>query len=81
MDISQDTKNTKIITKAVKDIFPSLPPTFYGTTLIDQVRKKTDSLAYDGTIMRMARRLKQRDPQRFGFRCIDNKHSIYQKTA
>ena len=79
--LSEDTINTIEITKAVKYVFPVLPQTFHATTLITLVRNKTNTRAFDGTIMRMARRLKQRDPKSFGFRCVDNKHSLYEKTT
>ena len=81
MDILSDTPNTKEITKAVGNIFPTLPDTFYATTLIHRVRESTNTRAFDGTIMRMARRLKQRNPELYGFMCVDNRRSIYKKTA
>lgn len=79
-------KTDYTITKAVADVFEELPDTFHATDLINGVRVKLIRnnfelrRPFDSTILRTLRRLRARDYDHFGWKCIDNKEAIYRKT-
>jgi hypothetical protein len=66
-------------TKAIEKAFKEMPWNFYATDLINRTRRITGRYEFDSTILRILRRLRQRNPQDYSWVCIDTQKAIYVK--
>lgn len=67
------------ITTAVKNVFDNMPDTFYAVTFIDRVRLVSSTMAFDSSILRILRKVRQDNPKEYNWKCIDKEKAIYQK--
>lgn len=66
-------------TQALRIAYHSMKQTFYATDYLNEVRRLSGTRAFDSTILRRLRKMRQDQPETFTWVCIDNKHAMYQK--
>lgn len=65
--------------QALRLAFDNMPTTFHATRYLNEVRYLSGTRAFDSTILRELRRMRQRKPNEYSWICIDLQEAIYQK--